>query len=547
MPKTFLLLVLTLGLGLSARADLKLGKLHEIQNFDPQKAEVPGDLDVVHAIHETLYQYRYTEGSRILEPELAADLPKRSADGLTWTIPIRTDAHTEGSKRFLTPADVVYTLKRIADPETQAKGWWLIEGKIKGLDAFRENLANAKTPAERERAFSASVDGLQVKAPAFLVLRLTHSYPQLMHALAQVQLSPVSPEQVKSGNFAAGTGPFRIETPASHGAFRLVRNADYHPDFYPFRSSGNRLVKGKSLPLTDSIAVLTEHDEDQAWNDLVSGKIDVLNEPIAFGEKKQLQAKVQGIQTVENQNSTLMLLFNTSDPILKSLETRRKIQKALSVLDLKTLLQEKDTFPAHGLVPPSLSNAKLPTGKTETPTAFKPAIELKLTIQGSGSQARQLGEGLKSSLEAIGVRVTLGYFSPQDLVDGLAKGEFQMALLLWTADYPDARSFLRLFYSHNIPPRGPGYSRYASAEYDRLYEHFIRADGEAQKQEWLTRLEAQLKTDVPVIPLLYVNELTLARPEILNVLGGFPFRNELKYLEILKTVSEQEIKYHTPS
>src|SRR5687767_6013382 len=60
-----------------------------LKTLDPANIQdVPGS-KVAGQVFETLYNYDYEQRPYVLIPELAADLPQVSADGLTVTIPIR--------------------------------------------------------------------------------------------------------------------------------------------------------------------------------------------------------------------------------------------------------------------------------------------------------------------------------------------------------------------------------------------------------------------------------------------------------------------------
>src|SRR4051794_29899531 len=60
----------------------------DLKTWDPANAYDSVSLDMVPSIYETLYQYSYLSEVYKLEPLLAADMPKYSADRLTLTIPI---------------------------------------------------------------------------------------------------------------------------------------------------------------------------------------------------------------------------------------------------------------------------------------------------------------------------------------------------------------------------------------------------------------------------------------------------------------------------
>ena len=65
--------------------------------------------------------------------------------GLQYTFHLRTDVWFQTSPLFgadstrrLVAADVLYSFTRICDPAVAAKGFWIFNGKVAGVDAFRD-------------------------------------------------------------------------------------------------------------------------------------------------------------------------------------------------------------------------------------------------------------------------------------------------------------------------------------------------------------------------------------------------------------------------
>ncbi|MDT8321878.1 MAG: ABC transporter substrate-binding protein, partial [Xanthomonadales bacterium] len=97
-------------------------------------------------LYDTLYRYKYLARPYALEPNLAESLPRVSADGLTYTIRIKQgvhyvddDAFPGGKGRELRAEDFVYSIKRHFDPAVRAQGAWLWQGRIVGLDEWKDN------------------------------------------------------------------------------------------------------------------------------------------------------------------------------------------------------------------------------------------------------------------------------------------------------------------------------------------------------------------------------------------------------------------------
>ena len=101
------------------------------------------------ALYDTLYEYRYLKVPYELKPSLAAAMPEVSKDRLTYTIRLKKgvrfidDACFKGGKgREVVAEDFVYSIKRHFDPAMRAQGSWLWQGRIVGLDEWKENGAD---------------------------------------------------------------------------------------------------------------------------------------------------------------------------------------------------------------------------------------------------------------------------------------------------------------------------------------------------------------------------------------------------------------------
>ncbi len=73
-------------------------------------------------------------------------MPEVSKDGLTYTFKLKEGVEFHDNKCFeggkgreMVASDVVYSIMRLADPRNNAVGWWILDGKIKGLNEWRES------------------------------------------------------------------------------------------------------------------------------------------------------------------------------------------------------------------------------------------------------------------------------------------------------------------------------------------------------------------------------------------------------------------------
>jgi len=131
----------------------------------------PGDIgDVTSStmaanIYETLYQYHYLKRPYELIPCLAEAMPEISDNGLVYTIRIRPDVFFVDDKCFaggvgrkVTAEDFIYAWKRIANIKYLSKNWWIFDGRIVGLDDFREYSKSIGSGVDVD--YNRSVEGL---------------------------------------------------------------------------------------------------------------------------------------------------------------------------------------------------------------------------------------------------------------------------------------------------------------------------------------------------------------------------------------------------
>jgi oligopeptide transport system substrate-binding protein len=120
----------------------------KIKTMDPVQSQDAYSSAEIVKVYETLVQYHPYKRPYELEPMLAEAMPAVSKDGMTYTFKIKKGilfhddpAFPNGKGRELTAKDFEYSLKRLADPKTQSTGFWILEGRIKGLDEWHKKLS----------------------------------------------------------------------------------------------------------------------------------------------------------------------------------------------------------------------------------------------------------------------------------------------------------------------------------------------------------------------------------------------------------------------
>lgn len=562
-----LLFVITSGCSLNDSNDdsrrLKFALSDDVKSWDPATAYDQISLDLVPSVYETLYQYDYHSDSYKIVPLLAADLPTFSKDGLIVTIPIRQDIRYQddacfesGRGRVVTAHDFVFAFKRLAHPKIQSQGWWIWDGKIKGLNAFREKLL--QTPAaQRDSVFSETpIEGLRAKDNHTLEIKLTRPYPQLLPILTLTFTAPVAPEAIKkygdeSGlitDHPVGTGPFRLESWKRNQSIRLTRNPHFHPEF---DSKSN-----EALPFLDELFVTIIKEEQPLWLSFMSKKIDwsripadtlpsVLSAPRTLGP----ELSKDGVKLAVNSGIVFYFLtFNQNDPLLRNKKLRQALSSAIKReewIDAMTAgmgekmthflppgLPDRPTIPGKILYDFDLPRAKRLLREAGYPDG-KGLPTLTLDLRSADSKARKVGEVFSRQLKQIGVNINVVLNTFPAFLEKIKKGQTQLGYGGWMLDYPDAENVLQLLYGPNGPP-GPNEASYNHPELNRWIEQAIRLNPGKERAALISKIETHLQEEVPWAYGFYMTSFRAVHPWVGNARFNDLMLNKYKYFKRLK-------------
>ncbi|MEO7163745.1 MAG: ABC transporter substrate-binding protein, partial [Bdellovibrionia bacterium] len=259
----------------------------DVKSWDPANAYDSVSLDVLPSIYETLYQYSYLSRTYKVEPLLAASQPTYSADRLTLTIPIKQGVHFQddpcfkdsgGKGRELKAQDFVNGFKRLALSAVESQGWWILDQKIVGINAFHDKYQKA-SKNEFEKAFTEEIEGLKALSPYLLQIKLTKPYPDLLYILSMSFTAPIAHESLKAysdengniSNHPVGTGPFILKKWHRNHEIVLERNKNFRTERYPSEASQRFVDEGlledkqKPLPFLDRISFVIVKEDQPRW------------------------------------------------------------------------------------------------------------------------------------------------------------------------------------------------------------------------------------------------------------------------------------------
>ncbi len=536
--------------------------MERVSSLDPADSSSLYAARAIQLVYETLLEYDYRERPYRLIPGLAEALPEVAEDGRVYLLRVRpearfhpdpcfgTDASGAPRGRAVTAADVVFSLKRLADRKVASPGAWLVEDEVVGLRAFADRSAGA-APTD----YGAEVAGLRALDARTVRIELTrplHVFPYYL-AVAYTAVVPAEAVRGYGAEFGArgvGSGPYRLEAWRRNHQMRYVRE----PSWWGW-TAGPAAVSGGAEPFERVVYSLVD-DASTQWLCFLAGELDFLGEiardnwDAVIGPGGGLSQELAGRGVTLHTIPTLEVAYigiNMEDPVLGSNRAlRQALNSAFDGASWERFYNNR-AVRADGPVPPGVA------GRLETPFPYPydlararallraagypegvdPAsgrrLELTLDLGRTSQDIRESVELLVSYLARVGVVVRPQFHNWPVFLKRVSSRQSQMFRVGWVGDYPDAQNFMQLFYSRNVSP-GPNRTNYVNPAFDRLYEAACAARDEGERERLWREAQALIREDCPWVFLHFQKAYTLCGPRVSEyVPSDFPYGSE-KYL-----------------
>ena len=508
--------------------------------LDPAVASDIATLALLENLFDPLLGYDYLARPLKMRGNTALGLPKIDDKGLSYTFQIRPGIHFspdpafKGSKRELTAADYVYSLKRLYDPALKSPWLSLFDGKIEGDRALKKAFS-----------YDTQIAGLQALDRYTLRIRLSAPDNNFLFYLATPGSAVVAREVMEAypgqaGNHPVGTGPFRIGEWKRSDKIVLLANRDGH------HSSAD----GRRLPLLDRVEVKVAEEFQGRVLGFLRGQYDYLEQVpesmtdmVISGGKLKPELAARGMALTRFPVlQTYYMWMNMEDPVIggytrEKVALRRAIALGYNSPEDISLLKKGFAIRAESPVPPNVLGHdpayRSPIGydkalaealldrvgyKQRDPDGFRRAPDgrgLTLTMHSEATVGGRLRDELwRKNLNAIGLRVVFKTDKKSEIIKASRLGKVQMFETNWIADFPDGDNFYQLLYGGNVGRAN--YARFNLPAYNERYEQ-ARAMGDAPaRQKLYFEMNQLIHAYNPWLPLVHPISADIRHPWLKN-------------------------------
>jgi len=457
-----------------------------------------------------------------------------SASGTDYVFHLRNDlrfhdspAFPHGVGRKVVAGDFVYSFQRILDPAVASPGAWLFNNIRKG--------------------------GAPFEAPddTTLIIHLEQPFPPFLRMLTMQYCSVIPHEAVKyfGSNFRrnpVGTGPFRFKLWVEGVKLVLLKNPHYF-----------EIENGARLPHLDAVAVTFIPDKQSAFLEFIKGKLDMLS-GIDPTYKDELLTRAGELQYRYRDKVYLMTIpyLNTeylgfmvggqkgySEQKIPVKEVRKAINYAFDREKMIKYLRNNIGYPGcQGITPRGLpsfdSTCKFYNYNPEKAkqllkdAGFPGGAGLSPITLTSTADYLDICKYIQHQVAAVGIDLRIEVNQPAAVKEMKAEARLPFFRASWIADYPDAENYLAMFYSKNLCPKGPNYTRFSSNAFDKEYEETMLITDDSTRYRYYRHMESIIMDESPIIVLYYDQVLRFVQKNI-SGLGNNPM-NLLTLKRVIK-------------
>jgi oligopeptide transport system substrate-binding protein len=486
----------------AAETMLRIANLAEPETLDPHKVAADTEINITRNLFEGLV---------VLDPKgnVAAGVAESwtvSEDGLTYRFKLRANARWSNGDP-VTAGDFVFSLRRVEDPRT--------------LSREAEVLYPIKN-AEQVNTGKLGASALGVAAPDERTVEITLKAPTpyFLQMLVMEQAMPVHEKTVLLGEDWAKPGKMVSNgayvlndwRPSSH--IRLVKNPHYW-------NAAKVAIDAVTFDPTENLATVLKRYR--------AGEFDIIRGNLPADQIGWLKQNMPKELHIAPYAMVIFYAFNTTKPPFNDRRVRQALAMAINREVLVDKVIQTGELPAYGFVPDGVSDyvsqkvswAKMSQADREaaaiklmSEAGYGPRKPLNIRLEyGSqgGENAKRIAIAIAAMWKKLGVNVE--HLATEGKVHSanMRRGDFEVGVTGWSADYNDAQDFLFQFQTST---KQENFARFSNPDYDRLMDEASVTSDQGKCAQLLERAEKILLQELPVLPIFLRTSRNLVSTQV---------------------------------
>jgi ABC-type transport system substrate-binding protein len=427
--------------------------------------------------------------------------------------------------RSVTTADVVFSLSRLirATPPPSILPHLL---KISGAQEFRENRSDR-------------VVGLTTVDDRVLLVKLEEPYTPFLTALGMYQAKIVPKEEAELSGTAfgkkpIGTGPFQLTSWEVKKDIRLHAFSNYYRGAPHLKEIQYHIYPGSNI--------------QDVLSDFQNGTLEEMPVYGQFREKLLVNKNLRWLH-----RPSLSLLFygiNCQHPLLKNLELRKALGRAIERQKITSEVYKGQFEPATTLLPPgmpgyqpqsklwsdggNLAESVIPQAQGESERV--PTIEVVSNSQSALAQAEL--NLVREAWDRIGIKMVPKFIPDWSQFEEYLKSDsLQIYRYAWFADIPDPDSFLQPLFASDSKVN---YMRYNDKAIDEILKRGRGVSEPIERAKLYRQMEEMVAAFRPLVPLFYLSVDRVYQPYTRGIEVSALGEQAISYHRVwLATSSEQ--------
>lgn len=416
-----------------------------------------------------------------------------SPDGLVYTFHLRRGVTFSDGTRF-TARQVVHSWRRALDPATKSGAAQFLF-PIKGAREF-----NAGT--------TKSLVGVVARDDSTLVVTLAEPLAIFTKMLA-MPVAAVVPDSIPAnfGEHPIGTGPWKL--------------VEWNHDDYLLFAKNPSYFGG--APKSDSLRARIIAEPSTGVAEFESGNVDVLEIPASEASEWQEDESKKSMLMSTPALELVYIGINTTRGPLADVRVRQAINYAIDINRIIERLISGRGHRAAGVIPPALGGYDVGRkayaydpikAKQLLAAAGHPnGIDIELWTSTTPIYLR-IAETVQAYLNAVGIRTTIVQRESAASRGAARKGQTDMILKDWYADYPDAEDFLYPLLHSASRGAGGNVSFYSNPVFDSIVTASRHEANETARNALYREADSIAFEAAPMVFLYFYDELYAVQPWI---------------------------------